>query len=89
MLKSCLAEKISERNAKIGIIGLGYVGLPLALLFVEADFEVFGYDINQDYIIVLEKWSIKYHRRVFGWFTESAEVRTLSPNSGFLSYATG
>lgn len=33
---------------KIGIIGLGYVGLPLAVVFAEAGYEVIGFDINGD-----------------------------------------
>ena len=33
-------------NAKIGVIGLGYVGLPLAVEFVKAGFEVTGFDID-------------------------------------------
>ena len=35
-----LKNKIEQRQAKIGIIGLGYVGLPLALLYSEQDFPV-------------------------------------------------
>jgi UDP-N-acetyl-D-glucosamine dehydrogenase len=40
-------SKIQERQARIGIIGLGYVGLPLALLFSEQKFVVTGFDIDQ------------------------------------------
>src|SRR5690242_3152154 len=42
---SCTA-RISARTAKIGIIGLGYVGLPLALLFSEQRFAIAGFDID-------------------------------------------
>jgi len=38
--------KIQNKNAKIGIIGLGYVGLPLSLRFVEEGFNVLGFDID-------------------------------------------
>jgi UDP-N-acetyl-D-glucosamine dehydrogenase len=38
--------KIREREARIGIIGLGYVGLPLALLYSEQKFKVTGFDID-------------------------------------------
>ncbi|HEX3819014.1 MAG TPA: nucleotide sugar dehydrogenase [Candidatus Sulfotelmatobacter sp.] len=38
--------KIHEREARIGIIGLGYVGLPLALLYSEQKFKVTGFDID-------------------------------------------
>ena len=41
-----LKTKITTRSAKIGIIGLGYVGLPLALLFTEETFPVTGFDID-------------------------------------------
>jgi len=40
-------DKIEQRQARIGIIGLGYVGLPLALLFSEQKFAVTGFDIDQ------------------------------------------
>jgi UDP-N-acetyl-D-glucosamine dehydrogenase len=42
-----LKTNIQQRQAKIGIIGLGYVGLPLALLFSEQKFVVTGFDIDQ------------------------------------------
>ena len=38
---------IEKKSAAIGIIGLGYVGLPLSLSFVEADFKVFGLDTDR------------------------------------------
>ena len=41
-----LDARIASREARIGIIGLGYVGLPLALVAVEAGFPVIGFDIN-------------------------------------------
>jgi len=42
-----LADKIGNKSAIIGIIGMGYVGLPLALAFTEAGFKVTGIDIQQ------------------------------------------
>ena len=41
-----LKRKIGERQAVIGVIGLGYVGLPLILAFAEKGFEVLGFDID-------------------------------------------
>ena len=35
-----LKEKLEKRQARIGVIGLGYVGLPLAVEFAEAGFDV-------------------------------------------------
>lgn len=40
-------ERIQLKTARIGIMGLGYVGLPLALLFSEQGFSVTGFDIDQ------------------------------------------
>ncbi|MGA7292078.1 MAG: nucleotide sugar dehydrogenase [Terriglobales bacterium] len=42
-----LKSRINTRQAKVGIIGLGYVGLPLALLYSEQKFPVTGFDIDQ------------------------------------------
>ncbi|MBV8518234.1 MAG: nucleotide sugar dehydrogenase [Acidobacteria bacterium] len=41
-----LLDSIRERRATIGVIGLGYVGLPLVLIFAEAGFTVVGFDID-------------------------------------------
>jgi UDP-N-acetyl-D-glucosamine dehydrogenase len=43
---SQLKQKMDSREARIGIIGMGYVGLPLALLFSEQRFRVTGFDIE-------------------------------------------
>ena len=41
-----LLKAIEERTARVGVIGLGYVGLPLVLLFEEGGFEVLGFDVD-------------------------------------------
>jgi len=38
--------KIADRSAVVGVVGLGYVGLPLALVFEEAGFPVLGFDVD-------------------------------------------
>jgi UDP-N-acetyl-D-glucosamine dehydrogenase len=45
-LNSQLIERLNTRNATIGIVGLGYVGLPLALRFVEVGYRVIGLDVD-------------------------------------------
>lgn len=42
-----LAEKIQNRTAQVGVVGLGYVGLPLAVEFAKAGFTVIGIDIQE------------------------------------------
>ena len=41
-----LKQKIESREARVGILGLGYVGLPLAVAFAEAGFHVIGIDVD-------------------------------------------
>jgi len=41
-----LEAKLNEKTAKIGIIGLGYVGLPLSLTFLRKDVQVMGFDLD-------------------------------------------
>ena len=48
--KELLLRKLSDKSAVIGIFGLGYVGLPLALRFVEAGYSVVGFDIDVEKI---------------------------------------
>ncbi len=47
-------EGLKNHTAKVGVIGLGYVGLPLSLLFAEAGFAVTGFDIDEKKITDLE-----------------------------------
>src|SRR5215472_3711255 len=41
-----LLERIRTREANVGIVGMGYVGLPLAMAFADAGFPVLGLDID-------------------------------------------
>src|SRR3954451_15175593 len=48
-----LKQRIESREARIGIVGMGYVGLPLALLFSDERFRVTGFDISTDKVSTL------------------------------------
>ncbi|MBH10243.1 MAG: UDP-N-acetyl-D-glucosamine dehydrogenase [Candidatus Marinimicrobia bacterium] len=50
-----LKEKIENRSATVGIIGLGYVGLSLAMEFIHAGFKVKGFDIDKSKVEQLNK----------------------------------
>jgi UDP-N-acetyl-D-glucosamine dehydrogenase len=41
-------ERIASRSARVGIVGLGYAGLPLAMAFAEAGFDVLGVDLDAE-----------------------------------------
>jgi len=45
--------RIENRTAKVGIVGLGYVGLPLMLLFSEQKFQITGFDIDPEKVRIL------------------------------------
>src|ERR1700734_2800558 len=48
-----LKQRIESRQARVGIVGMGYVGLPLALLFSDERFRVTGFDIASDKVATL------------------------------------
>ena len=54
-IKATLLKKFEERTARIGIVGIGYVGLPLAVVFAEAGFDVIGVDPNQEKVDILNR----------------------------------
>ncbi|RLA94852.1 MAG: hypothetical protein DRG25_01630 [Deltaproteobacteria bacterium] len=53
--KEDLKEKIRKREAKVGIIGMGYVGIPLALTFLDAGFNLLGFDIDKMKVSLLNQ----------------------------------
>ena len=50
-----LKAKISDKQAKIGVIGLGYVGLPLVVAFAQKGFSVLGFDVDQHKVQQLQQ----------------------------------
>jgi len=61
-LAATLQQKIEARTARVGIIGLGYVGLPLTLLFAEEKFVITGFDIDQKKVETLNANGSYIHR---------------------------
>jgi UDP-N-acetyl-D-glucosamine dehydrogenase len=51
--KTALLKKIDDRSATAAVIGLGYVGLPLAIELCEAGFRVIGYDVSERVVALL------------------------------------
>ncbi|MGB9640387.1 MAG: nucleotide sugar dehydrogenase [Anaerolineales bacterium] len=53
-VKNHLLEKIQNKTAKVAILGLGYVGLPLAVVFAEAGFTVYGIDPDEKKVATIQ-----------------------------------
>ncbi len=54
-MKQPLIERLNNKSAIIGILGLGYVGLPLMIRYAEIGYKVIGIDIDQDKVDLLNK----------------------------------
>jgi UDP-N-acetyl-D-glucosamine dehydrogenase len=77
-----LEQKIDNRQAHVGIVGMGYVGLPLALLFSEAGFAVTGYDIDSYKIDALNRGR-SYIARIPATELELARERRFSATADY------
>ncbi len=72
-----LQTKIKDRSAAVGVIGLGYVGLPLAIQFVKAGFKTYGFDVDPEKVKYLEAGK-SYIKHI-----SLEDVKMLSSNGGF------
>jgi UDP-N-acetyl-D-glucosamine dehydrogenase len=52
-----LVEKVDDTSAVIGVLGLGYVGLPMALLFAQRGYRVIGFDVSDTVVALLNRGS--------------------------------
>jgi UDP-N-acetyl-D-mannosaminuronic acid dehydrogenase len=55
-----LARKVKNNQFTLGVIGIGRVGLPLALVFARAGVKVIGFDHDKDYVAALRKGSVPF-----------------------------
>jgi UDP-N-acetyl-D-glucosamine dehydrogenase len=81
-LFSELKTRIDARQARIGVIGLGYVGLPLALLYTEEKFRVTGFDIDQHKVATLSSGG-SYICRIPPTEIQAARLRDFSATADF------
>jgi UDP-N-acetyl-D-glucosamine dehydrogenase len=72
-----LIDKIQDRSATVGVIGLGYVGLPLVIQFVKAGFTSYGFDVDPEKIKCLEAGK-SYIKHI-----PSEEMKMLRSNGSF------
>ena len=82
-MKNLLLEKtinlIDNKNCRVGIIGLGYVGLPLSILFAKNNFQVIGFDTNKKKISKIKK-NNSYIDRI-----SNKDVNLINKNGNFYS----
>lgn len=81
-MKSDLVKKLNEKKAIIGIVGLGYVGLPLMLRYAEVGYKVIGFDIDQSKVDALRKGR-SYIEHISGQAIQEAVAKGFEPTTDF------
>src|SRR5271154_2406273 len=81
-----LKTKIQQRQVRVGIIGLGYVGLPLALLYSEQKFQVTGFDIDARKVETLSQGG-SYIYRITSEEIRSAQTQGFAATSDYSQIA--
>ena len=81
-----LELKLADRTANVGIIGLGYVGLPLALLFTDAGFSVTGFDVDSEKVTKLSRGE-SYIYRVPSSEIQLARMKQFSATADYSNIA--
>ncbi|MCP3691103.1 MAG: nucleotide sugar dehydrogenase [Planctomycetaceae bacterium] len=74
-----LKEALTEKTAKIGIVGLGYVGLPLVQAFVEAGFPTLGFDLDESKISQLASGQSYIQHVASNWIEEALKKERFEP----------
>lgn len=81
-MKSNLLQKLNEKKATIGIIGLGYVGLPLMLRYCEVGYKVVGFDIDPSKVDSLRN-GLSYIEHIPNHAIQSAIAKGFEPTTDF------
>jgi UDP-N-acetyl-D-glucosamine dehydrogenase len=81
-----LRRRIETRTANVGVIGMGYVGLPLALLFSEQKFPVTGFDIDSTKVDVLQSGG-SYIYRIAPTEIQSARAQGFTATADYANVA--
>src|SRR5205807_1923440 len=80
-MRQALEEKIVSRQARVGIVGLGYVGLPLAVEFAKAGFTVAGIDVSPSKVAKVnagESYIADIDQAVFKSLVDAGKIRATS-----------
>ena len=81
-MNSELIDNLNRKTAKIGIVGLGYVGLPLMLRYCEVGYKVIGFDIDQSKVDALRAGN-SYIEHISSSSIKDATQRGFDPTTDF------
>lgn len=79
-----LLAKIENKTAKLGVVGLGYVGLPLIRAFAQVGFSTIGYDVDQKKVDKLLKGESYIAHIPTEWIQDWLKSKTFEPTSDML-----
>ena len=80
-MKESLRQKIEDKTALIGILGLGYVGLPLVRAFVGAGFKTLGFDVDQNKIDMLKEGKSYIEHIKSEWIADCVNKKMFDPTA--------
>ncbi len=86
-----LKTKIADRSARVGVLGLGYVGLPLAVEFAKAGFHVTGIDVSEDKVSQLnrgESYVLDVHNEELKPLVDSGRLRATADFAEIANFDT-
>jgi len=78
-----LLQRIHAREARVGVVGMGYVGLPLAITFAEAGFHVTGIDVDGQRVERLQRGESPIRHVSSATVQRLVEERRLQPTTSF------
>ena len=80
-MKSALEKAIRDKSAKVGVIGLGYVGLPLIRAFVGAGYHTLGFDVDQSKVDRLAAGESYIGHIPSAWIAQCIKSGTFEPTA--------
>ena len=81
-MKANLIQKLNDKQAIIGIVGLGYVGLPLSIRYSEVGYKVIGFDIDPNKVSIINQ-GLSYIEHIPGSTIQTAVAQGFEPTNDF------
>jgi len=80
-MKTPLEKAIAEKSAIVGVVGLGYVGLPLIRAFVASGFRTMGFDVDRSKVDRLAAGESYIEHISSDWIAECVHEKTFEPTA--------